>query len=58
MVLRIKQVMKDFNLSRSFIYRAEKAGNFPRKIRLGPRAVGYLRSDLEAWLQSLKEQQA
>jgi prophage regulatory protein len=55
-VLRTKQVIKEYNVSRSFIWRGEKAGTFPKRVKLGARAVGWLRTDLEAWLQGLKEQ--
>ncbi|MBM4289483.1 MAG: AlpA family phage regulatory protein [Deltaproteobacteria bacterium] len=53
-VLRIKQILKDNNVSRSFVWREEKAGRFPKRIKLGARAVGWLKTDLDEWLQSLK----
>lgn len=55
-VLRPKEVIKEYGLSRTTIWRKEREGSFPKRVRLGSRAVGYLRSDLEAWLQSLKDQ--
>jgi prophage regulatory protein len=55
-VLRPKEVIKEYGLSRTTIWRKERDGTFPKRVRLGSRAVGYLRSDLEAWLQSLKDQ--
>lgn len=39
-------------LSLSTIHRYEKAGKFPRRIRLGENAVGYRMSELQAWLDS------
>jgi prophage regulatory protein len=54
-VLRTKQVVAEYAVSRTFIWRGEKAGTFPKRVKLGARAVGWLRSDLEAWLQGLKE---
>lgn len=54
-VLRIKDVVEEYGLSRTSIWRKENLGSFPKRVRLGAgRAVGWLRSDLEAWLQSLK----
>jgi prophage regulatory protein len=54
-VLRIKDVVEEYGLSRTSIWRKEQLGAFPKRVRLGAgRAVGWLRSDLEAWLQSLK----
>jgi len=55
-VLRPKQVIEEYGLSRTTIWRKEREGTFPKRVRLGSRAIGWLRSDLEAWLQGLKEQ--
>lgn len=56
-VLREKQVVKEYGLSRTSIWRKEKAGTFPSRVKLGSgRAVGWLRTDLEKWLQGLKDQ--
>lgn len=35
-----------------YILRLEKQGKFPRRIQIGARRVGWLLSDVEAWLQS------
>ena len=54
-ILREKEVIKLVGLSRTSIWRKEQAGLFPTRVRLGGgRAIGWLRSDLEVWLQSLK----
>jgi predicted DNA-binding transcriptional regulator AlpA len=37
-------------LSYSTIFRMETAGRFPARRQLSPRRVGYLRSEVEAWL--------
>lgn len=39
-------------LSRSSIYSMIANGSFPRPIRVGKKAVRFLQSDIEAWLQS------
>lgn len=57
-IIREKEVIKVVGLSRTSIWRKERLGTFPHRIKLGARAVGWLRSDLEAWLQGLKEQGA
>jgi prophage regulatory protein len=51
-VLRRKDVEKRTGLSRSTIYLFMKGGCFPRPINLGPRSVGWLENEIEAWLQS------
>ena len=57
-VFRIKETCKIVNKSRSQIWRDEMQGKFPRRVKIGARAVGHLRRDIEAWLQGLKEQAA
>jgi prophage regulatory protein len=32
------------------IYRLESEGRFPRRIKLGVRAVGWIESEIEAWI--------
>jgi len=39
-------------LSRSTIYAMIAAGEFPRPVRLGKRAVGWRESDIAEWLAS------
>jgi prophage regulatory protein len=55
-VLRRKQVETRTGLSRSTIYARIASGQFPRPIDLGGgRAVGWLESEIDAWLQSRVE---
>jgi len=49
-ILRRKQVEVRTGLARSTIYHHIKAGTFPRPIPLGPRAVGWLESDVSNWI--------
>lgn len=37
--------------SRVQVWRLEKAGQFPRRIKLGPNRVGWLQSEVERWLK-------
>jgi prophage regulatory protein len=39
-------------LSRSTIYQLMADGNFPKSIALGPRAVGWLASDIDDWIDA------
>ena len=50
-VLRDPQVFEITKLSKSTRWRLEKAGLFPKKIRLSPNAVGWLESDIRLWLE-------
>lgn len=50
--LRIKQVCDITGLGRTTIWRAAKEGKFPKPIKLGERAVGWVYSDVCDWLES------
>lgn len=48
--LRRKQVETRTGLSRSTIYQYIQDGAFPKPVPLGPRAVGWLESDVSDWI--------
>ena len=50
-ILRRPEVEARTGLSRSTIYLKIAQGIFPKPISLGPRAVGWLATEVEAWLQ-------
>ena len=39
--------------SRTQLWRKEREGTFPRRVRLGGNRVGYVESELDAWIESL-----
>ena len=47
--LRLRAVIRVTGLSRSTLYRLIADEQFPRPVRLGPRAVAWRRTDIEAW---------
>ncbi len=49
-ILRRKQVQMRTGLSRSTIYQYIKDGVFPKPVQLGPRAVGWLESEVIEWI--------
>lgn len=49
--LRLSDVMKRTGLSRSTIYLNIKNGHFPKNINIGTRSVGWLESEINAWMQ-------
>jgi prophage regulatory protein len=51
-IMRMKDVVKKIGLCRATIYTIISRGEFPRPIRIGERATGWLESELEAWLAS------
>ena len=50
-ILRLPEVMARTGLSRTTIYRWRLAGRFPQPVRLGTRCVGWIESEVEAWLR-------
>lgn len=50
-VLRKPAVIDLVGYSGMHIDRLEKAGKFPKRIRLGENAVGWLADEIEAWIQ-------
>ena len=51
-ILRLPTVLNRTGLSRSTIYNKVSLGDFPLPISLGPRAIGWLESDVDAWLEA------
>jgi len=51
-VLRLPEVERITGRSSVSIWRDERAGRFPKRRRIGVRAVGWLRSEIMAWLAS------
>jgi prophage regulatory protein len=49
-VVRLPAVCRMTGLGRSTIYRMEAIGRFPQRIKLGLRAVGWMESEVQAWL--------
>lgn len=49
-ILRLPAVVAATGLSRSTIYARILEGTFPLQISLGPRAVGWLECEIDAWI--------
>ncbi|WP_415026842.1 helix-turn-helix transcriptional regulator [Bradyrhizobium sp.] len=55
-ILTIDQVCQRLTISAPTLRRYAKAGgDFPPKIQLGPRRVGYLASDVEKYIKSRRD---
>lgn len=51
-ILKRPQVQARTGISRSGLYQKMADGEFPKSISLGPRAVGWLESSIDEWIQS------
>ncbi|MCE7031727.1 AlpA family phage regulatory protein [Lysobacter sp. GX 14042] len=50
-ILRKRQVLQATGLTSSTLDRLERGGDFPRKLQIAPRAVGWLASEVDAWIR-------
>lgn len=51
-ILRERDVISLVGLSRSTIWRLEQSGRFPRRKRVGLRAVGWSMEEVQQWISS------
>ena len=49
-ILKIPAASKKAGISRSTIYKLEALGDFPKKIKLSPRSIGFLESEVDDWI--------
>lgn len=49
-IIRLPEVKEKTGLSRSSIYLRMSKGDFPQSISLGERAIGWVETDVEQWL--------
>jgi predicted DNA-binding transcriptional regulator AlpA len=52
-ILREREVISLVGLSRTTIWRLEQIGQFPRRKRVGLRAVGWSLEEIQCWISSL-----
>lgn len=51
-VLTMKEVSALTTYTPQHVYRLERQGKFPRRVRLGQNRIGYRLSDITTWMQS------
>ena len=49
--IRLTQVQEIVPYSASHIWRLERSGEFPKRIRLGGNRVAWLQSEVESWIE-------
>lgn len=52
-LIRIKEVMNRTGLARSTVYKYISENNFPKPIKLGSRAVAWVESEIEGWINEV-----
>lgn len=53
-IFRLPEIAVRINASRSTIYAWMASDRFPKPIKLGPRAVGWLESEIDEWIEKQK----
>jgi len=51
-IWRLPEVLRQTGLSRSTIYEMISRGDFPRQVKLGRRAVGWIADDVVQWIHA------
>jgi prophage regulatory protein len=52
-LIRLPKLIDIVGLKRPTIYKAMKAGTFPKPVNIGPRAVAWRSDEIEAWVEAL-----
>jgi prophage regulatory protein len=50
-IIRPNQLQGEYGISKSTAYRLAKEGKFPRPRKLTPKASGWIRDELDAWIK-------
>ena len=50
-ILRQPEVVARVGLCPMTLWRREKAGTFPRRVKLGPNSVGWLETEVDEWIK-------
>lgn len=54
-LIRLPEVMKKTGFCKAWIYRLISDGRFPQPVKIGLRAVAFVESEVEDWIQSVIE---
>ena len=57
-IMRLPEVLQRTGLSRSTIYDMVGSGDFPRQVKIGRRAVGWMSNDVDRWIRQRIEPQS
>ncbi|MGO9038671.1 MAG: helix-turn-helix transcriptional regulator [Steroidobacteraceae bacterium] len=49
-ILRLPAVCRATGLGRSMVYQLEAMSQFPRRVKIGARAVGWIEAEVQLWL--------
>lgn len=55
-IIRLPIVQQRTGLSRSEIYRREGIGQFPKRVSIGSRSVGWVAGEIQSWIEARIQQ--
>lgn len=54
-IIRLPDVKKITGMGTTFIYTKAKAGKFPKQVKLGDAAVGWVKSEVQEWVKARRD---
>lgn len=51
-ILRVKDIMRMYNISKTTVYELKKDEEFPRPVSLGARAKGYYKDEIDSFFRT------
>lgn len=49
-LIRLSEVMRRTGYGRAWIYRLISLGRFPKPVKIGPRSVAFIESEVDEWI--------
>ncbi|WP_340620386.1 helix-turn-helix transcriptional regulator [Xenorhabdus siamensis] len=49
-LIRLPEVQRRTGYSKAWIYRLIKEGQFPKQVKIGPRSVAFVESEIDGWV--------
>lgn len=50
--IRLPEVIKRTGFGKTWIYELIKAGRFPSQVKIGDRAIAFIESEVDAWIDN------
>lgn len=54
-LIRLPEVLKRTGFGKAWIYRLISEGRFPAPVKIGVRAIAFVESEVDEWIQSIIE---
>lgn len=52
-LIRLSEVLNKTGFCKAWIYKLIKAGSFPSQIKIGARAIAFIESEVDEWIESM-----